>query len=204
LAPGAELLEIGSYVGAFLDFARDSGCQVVGIDVNRVLSRYCRQRGHDVRNVAFSARLFHGARFDGVWILNCFEALPAPRDTLKQARDVLRPGGSVVIRTPNADFVTLAHNRGAPRWLRTIADANGLLGVPFRRCFSPDALIDFLRREGFEITTLRGREFASRVPSGSPPASFRRAAWTICSIVARRPLHPWLEVHACRAAAPRR
>jgi SAM-dependent methyltransferase len=190
LAPGAQLLEIGSYVGAFLDLARDLGCHVTGIDINVDLTRRCRRRGHDVRLHPFAAAEFAEQQFDGIWILNCFEALDDLHRTVEQARSVLRPGGTLVIRTPNAELVTLAHVDEAMARVRTIADANGLLGMPFRRCLSPRALVDLLGAHGFEIAELCGREFSS---------ACRARSTAMCVTAGRVP--PWLEVCAVRSRA---
>src|SRR5438046_2182392 len=81
--------------------------------------------------------------------LNCFEALPDLDGTLHDVRRMLRPEGWLVIRTPNASFVCLAHAEQAGRWLRPVADANALLGMPFRRCLSVRGITTLFVRHGF-------------------------------------------------------
>ena len=201
---GARLLEIGSYVGAFLEVARQLGCSAVGVDLNPDLCRYSIDRGHDVRNAPFSADDFDGEQFDGVWILNCFEELPDLDGTLHDVRRMLRPEGWLVIRTPNASFVCLAHAEQAGRWLRPVADANALLGMPFRRCLSVRGITTLFVRHGFGRVDVRGREFSSLGPEGCSAAwaasrPLRGAAYSVASRLAGQPVHPWLEV----AASPR-
>jgi len=198
--PGARLLEIGSYVGAFLDFARTAGCDIVGVDPNEALAEWCRGRGHEVRTAPFIAELFPGEQFDGVWILNCFEQLSNLDEVLHGAHRLLRPGAPVVIRTPNAPFVEVAH-RSSLGFVRQLADANALLGVPYRRCLTSTAIRLLLTRHRFRTPRVRGREFSSSAPDGWPSswAAWRRsrlAAFTAASIISGRTLHPWLEVVA--------
>ena len=165
VALGSRVLEIGSYAGAFLEFAAEEGADAIGIDVNADAAEFCRERGLDVRTGSFSAERL-GTAFDSVWILNCFEQLPDPEVVLREVALVLRPGGTLVLRTPSAEFVRLAHESRLAPALRAIADANGLLGVPFERVFSAAALTRMLRRHGFDVSRIRGREFTSLVPTG--------------------------------------
>jgi SAM-dependent methyltransferase len=200
--PGARLVEVGSYVGAFLDFARGAGCDIVGVDPNEALAGWCRQRGHDVRTAVFSAELFPRETFDGVWILNCFEQLPDLDAAVQDAHRVLRPGGPLVIRTPNAAFVAAAHH-SSRTVLRRIADANAVLGVPYRRCLTPSTIRVLLTRNGFRDVHVRGREFSSVGPSRWVAWSAPRlGAYRAASLVAGRIVHPWLEIVAVRALRP--
>ncbi|HET6691880.1 MAG TPA: class I SAM-dependent methyltransferase, partial [Miltoncostaeaceae bacterium] len=162
---GARLLEIGSYGGAFLEFAEAAGCRVTGIDVNPDVVARCRRRGHDVRGEAFEPDRFGVGEFDGVWILNCFEQLPDHARVLAGAARVLRPGGTLVIRTPNAEFVRLLYTSPAGAFLRSVASANALLGVPFAKCFSSAALIGAIEEHGLRVERVEGQEFASVAPA---------------------------------------
>ena len=200
--PGARLLEVGSYVGAFLDFARRAGCDAVGVDLNENLADWCRDRGHDVQTAPFTAELFPEKRFDGVWILNCFEQLSDLDQVVQDAHDVLGPGGRLIIRTPNASFVERAHGRGFLP-LRRVADANAVLGVPYRRCLTPSAIRLLLARHGFRDVGVRGREFSSLAPENWPSswAAWRKprlAAYAAASVICGEMIHPWLEVVATR------
>lgn len=205
--PGARLLEIGSYAGAFLDVARERGCAVTGIDANPDLVAHARARGHDARVMPFAAGEFARHEFDGVFILNCFEALPDLDGVAREVQRLLRPGGTLVVRTPNATFVRVAHADDARRWLGAAADANALLGVPYRRCLTPATLVGLLQRHGFDDVDVRGREFSALRPAGwsrawSAARPLRNLGYAVASLVARQPVYPWLHVVA-RASSPR-
>jgi 2-polyprenyl-3-methyl-5-hydroxy-6-metoxy-1,4-benzoquinol methylase len=180
---GARLLEVGSYSGAFLEFARDMGCRATGLDVNADVAAHCDARGLDVRCGPFEAHRFGAGEFDGVWILNCFEQLPDHVLVLEGAARLLRPGGTLVIRTPNAAFLSQLYATAAGARLRAMADANAVLGVPYAVCFSPGALRRAIEAHGMRVERLEGRAFSSAAAAGWP----------------RGAPAPWLEVTARRA-----
>jgi SAM-dependent methyltransferase len=151
LESGARVLEIGSYVGALLSYLGRIGCQATGVDVGREVSEFARARGLDVLTAVFEPGTLPARSFDSVVVLNCFDQLPDPATSLDAIRQVLRPRGTLLIRTPNADFVRHAH---CPR-LRRLANAHGVLGVPFVRCLSPGALDRIVRDQGLVPLCLR-------------------------------------------------
>ena len=179
---GARLLEIGSYAGAFLEFARHMGCRVTGIDVNADVAAHCDARGLDVRCEAFEAHRFGAGEFDGVWILNCFEQLPDHGRVLAGAARLLRPGGTLVIKTPNAGFLGLLYATDAGPRLRGMAGANALLGVPYAKCFSAGALRLAIEAHGMRVERVEGQAFSAAVAGER----------------ARGAAPPWLEVTARR------
>ena len=154
---GARLLEIGSYSGAFLEFAADAGCRVTGIDINADVVAHCEARGLEIHCEAFDPERFEVGEFDGVWILNCFEQLSDHTRVLAGAARVLRPNGTLVIRTPNADFVRLLYAPRGGAILRSVGRANALLGVPFAKCFSAGALTERSKSTAWPSNRWRAR-----------------------------------------------
>ena len=204
LQPGARVLEIGSYAGAFLDLARDEGCRATGIDINEQLIHRCVERGLDVRMGPFAAADFAAGEFDSVWILNCFEELSDPRRVLAEVARVLRPDGTLSIRTPNAAFLGIANPRVLRPLVARIREANGLAGVPFARCFTARALARMLQSSGFTDVQVVGREFSRLRPVGWPwwwsaLRPVRRLGYGAASVVGHGTRHPWFEVVARRA-----
>ena len=100
----ARVLEIGSYVGGFLHVATEWGWEAMGLDVGEDTSRFQRAKGYQTRTSSLDDAYFDDASFDGVFIWNTFEQIDDPRALLGEVRSVLRPGGVMVIRTPNALF----------------------------------------------------------------------------------------------------
>jgi SAM-dependent methyltransferase len=181
LQPGTRVLEIGSYVGGFLTFARAFGCEAVGVDVGRQTSEFARDRGLDVQTGCFDADAFGPSSFDAVFVLNCIEQLPDPSATLAGVRRVLRRGGVLALRTPSADFVRHAHEPDR----RVRAQRNGALGVPFVRCWTAGGVHGLLRSAGFASVSTTGSVLDRR--------SRRRRGPTVAGAAPHCP-YPWMDV----------
>ncbi len=110
LQSGAKVLEIGSHYGAFLQVAGEWGWRAQGIDIGKDTSRYARSKGFTVFECELQDCAFPNASYDGVFVWNCFEQVPDPRPLLKEIHRVVKPGGLLVVRTPNAVFYELSES----------------------------------------------------------------------------------------------
>jgi len=100
LPEGAQVVEVGSYVGGFLQVAGEWGWKATGVDVGHDTARFTRAHAYATRDGALEDAGFDDASVDAVFIWNCFEQLePAP--LLAEARRILRDGGLLVLRVPN-------------------------------------------------------------------------------------------------------
>jgi 2-polyprenyl-3-methyl-5-hydroxy-6-metoxy-1,4-benzoquinol methylase len=103
LRPGrGTLLDVGPNIGTCLEVARARGWQVRGIEINAEAADYCRRRrGLDVVAGTLDSRPFPPANFDVVVMGDVIEHLSDPSLTMRQVQELLRPGGVVLISTPN-------------------------------------------------------------------------------------------------------
>jgi SAM-dependent methyltransferase len=126
LHPHADVLEIGSHLGAFLEIAENWNWTALGLDVGEDTSDFVRNHGLKVRRETVEDTRLPARSFDAVFIWNCFEQLPQPADSLKAVYALLRPFGLLVIRVPNARFYEImrSRNQAALAW-------NNLLGFPY-------------------------------------------------------------------------
>ncbi len=152
-------LEVGSYVGAFLDAARSRGWRFEGVDVNQGASRFARAQGLTV-TIGTIDEVPAARRFDAVAVWNCLDQLPDPRHVIQRARSLLARGGIVAVRVPNGE--AYARWRDAAEGGRTapIARAvlahNNLLTFPYRYGFTLRSLRRLLRDAGLGITHVYG------------------------------------------------
>jgi SAM-dependent methyltransferase len=204
---GGSVLEVGSYVGAFLAAAKGEGLSAEGVDINPEVNRFTRSLGFAVHDGQLDAAAFDHA-FDALAIWNTFDQLPDPRGTLSQAAALVRPDGVLALRVPNGDFYREARrrlvsgNRVARAAARQALAQNNLLGFPYRWGFTPRALHTLLDEAGFTVVRVRGdvlvpiadewtRSWA-RVEEIGVKAAMRVVA-------RRRPLTaPWIELYAQR------
>lgn len=204
---GGSVLEVGSYVGAFLAAARGEGLAAEGVDVNTEVNAFTRSLGFAVHDGELDASMFNHS-FDALAIWNTFDQLPDPRRTLNEAAALVRADGVIVLRVPNGDFYRKLRSKfqSGNRAARSVARArlaqNNLLSFPYRWGFTPTALTSLLDQSGFDVTRIRGdvlvpiadewtRSWA-RVEELAVKAAMRVAA-------RRSPTNaPWIEVYARR------
>ena len=101
------LLEVGSAAGFFLKAAERSGWTATGLEVMEAGARFARETlGLDVRLGTLEDAGLPAGSYDAVVLLDVIEHLHDPRAALAQARSLLRPGGALLLFTPNYDALS--------------------------------------------------------------------------------------------------
>ena len=93
------LLDVGCGAGAFLRFARDRGWEVEGTDM--VVTDWARASGARLWEGELPAIEFGDARYDVVWFNQVLEHTRDPLLELRRARDLVTPGGILLVGVPN-------------------------------------------------------------------------------------------------------
>jgi hypothetical protein len=143
-------LEVGSYVGAFLAAARDTGWAFEGLDINEHAAAFACRMGFRVTVGELDA--ISGRRFDALAIWNTFEQLPEPRAAAMSARRLLNAGGTIAIRVPNGQaYATLRRALRGPfaPIARGVLAHDNLLAFPYRHGFTTASLARLLTDAGF-------------------------------------------------------
>jgi SAM-dependent methyltransferase len=99
--PPGTLLDVGPNIGTCLALARQRGWDAHGIEINAAAAAYCRQRGLSVRTGILDANTYPRSSFDVVLMGDVIEHLPDPRATMRVVYRILKPGGVVLISTPD-------------------------------------------------------------------------------------------------------
>lgn len=101
--PGSRGVDIGCGDGVLLEYLRDRGASVVGLDFERECLRLYREYSPEsspvVRGNVYDLP-FRQERFEFVTMLDAIEHFSEPERALRQARSVLKEGGVVVLTTP--------------------------------------------------------------------------------------------------------
>lgn len=101
---GGRLLEIGVGAGFFLKSAARAGWEACGTEVSEACFDYAvREHRLDVRREAAEALSFERDSFDVVVMFDVIEHLFDPALVVRLMNNVLRPGGLLVVGTPNYD-----------------------------------------------------------------------------------------------------
>jgi SAM-dependent methyltransferase len=99
------LLDVGCGSGEFLGLAREHGWTAAGIEVSRQGAALARRRGLAVYETPGALPADH---FDAVTLWNVVDLFLQPLEQMRQIHRVVRPGGLVFLRTPNAAFQAAA------------------------------------------------------------------------------------------------
>lgn len=102
---GADLLEIGFGAGSFLAWARDQGARVYGIEIIASLIEAAGSKGVALLPADFErVAVEHTAAFDTIVAFDVFEhfALTDLVVRIAACERMLRPGGHLILRFPNA------------------------------------------------------------------------------------------------------
>ena len=105
LKKGARVVEVGFGEGRFLDFARRSGFDVIGLEIIPDLVRLTADRGHSTFIGKLSDLFDQAASFDLVLAFDVVEHLTTDELTvfLSDAAVLLRDGGFILLRFPNGN-----------------------------------------------------------------------------------------------------
>ncbi|HVS09024.1 MAG TPA: class I SAM-dependent methyltransferase [Planctomycetota bacterium] len=160
-----DLLELGSAGGFFLEAARRRGWRVRGIEIAAAAAEYSRRElGLDVFQGELAQAPFERGSFDLAVADNVLEHTERPGEVLARLRELLRPGGHLLVIVPsyvNSPWFRAldAARRAVPRALlgRQLVrilklDPEGDPGLPYHLLeFDRKTLVDLFRRERFEI-----------------------------------------------------
>lgn len=176
------LLDVGAATGFFIEQARAVGWDAIGLEPSAWAAEYARlELGMDVVTGTLESMHFPDQAFDAVTLWEVIEHLADPLSTLREIRRILRPGGQLVLSTPDAgSFVARAFGK---RWL-------GWRKVPEHLFFFDRSNLDrLLVRAGFipvrhryaSLTVSAGFAMERALSLLGLPASWRAPTW-----VARR------------------
>ncbi|HXH42146.1 MAG TPA: bifunctional glycosyltransferase/class I SAM-dependent methyltransferase [Thermoanaerobaculia bacterium] len=151
LTSKARILEIGVRDGSF-GAAAAREFEYVGIDRAAAAARAARARGLDVYCSTVPNFVNTGPAFDAIVLFHVFENMADPHDALARMKDLLKPGGVLLLSTFDTEgLVYLITER---RWMTQNFRTHLVL-------YSRSALIELLEHSGFEIVSI-GAELAYR------------------------------------------
>ncbi|MBL8132723.1 MAG: class I SAM-dependent methyltransferase [Anaerolineae bacterium] len=114
--PPGRALDVGCAAGFFLSEAEACGWQVSGIDVSTYAVDYARQRfGFDLQIGSLLEADYAPESFDLVSMWDVIEHVPDPKRYIEAAAQLLKPGGVLVLSTP--DVRSLPARMTGRRWV---------------------------------------------------------------------------------------
>jgi len=132
------LLDFGCAAGYFLEVARADGWQVAGVELSESMSQTASQALRIP--IATSLERLPEKDFDAITLWEVVEHLPRPLQTLNDLRERLRPGGGLMLSTPNTGHWQAI--RESEAWVGYRPPSHLLF-------FTQATLTEVLRRAGF-------------------------------------------------------
>jgi SAM-dependent methyltransferase len=95
------VLDIGCGLGQTLAYHKNRGCEAFGMEADGNVQAIARRYGLNIRQGIFDGTQFDSAFFDYVTLDQVAEHVTDPHALLQGIARVLKPGGKVIITTPN-------------------------------------------------------------------------------------------------------
>lgn len=139
-ANNRSVLDVGAYIGVFVEVALASGWDARGLEPSEWAVTAARERGLPVQ-AGTLADMASEQQFDVVTMWDVIEHMYAPSEELGKAFDVLKPGGTIVVHTMDIDSLTARLMGKRWPWLMD-------MHVQY---FSQKTLARMLENNGFEV-----------------------------------------------------
>ena len=139
-------LDVGCSIGASVEAAKRLGWQSIGVDVSDDAVDYCNRLGLKCYAYHGTHLPFPDNSFDVITAWHVIEHVVDVRQTLEDWKRVLRPGGMVVLATPDCS---------SPK-VKKLGKAYKKFWAPEHTyTFNPSNLSQFGEETGLEVTPLR-------------------------------------------------
>lgn len=147
------LLDVGCGDGSFLISMKQLGWNVAGVELDRKAVSIAREKGLEIFHGSLGEAKFSNKHFDAITMNHVIEHVSDPVELLKECRRVLKPGGKLVVTTPN--IKSLGH-------LVFNEDWRGLEVPRHITLFSPKALRTCVERAGIDVESLRTASWSAQ------------------------------------------
>ena len=214
-----DLLELGSAGGFFLEAARRRGWRVRGVEIAARSAEYSRRElGLEVFQGELEQAPFQPRSFDLAVADNVLEHTEKPHEVLARLRELLRPGGHLLVIVPS--YVNSPWFRGLDAVRRLVPRA--LLGSQLVRILKLDperdpgrpyhlleydrrTLLELLRRQGFEVVAVEASlplpSHLFKTAAGGPRVRLLRGLFRSLDALMRRGLLPGARLRVLARAA---
>lgn len=144
--PGGKVLDVGCGSGAFLLLLRNFGMECHGVETGRLNKDFVKKHELDIKNCSIIEANFPNNYFDVITMNHVLEHVENPTKTIKELYRILKPGGTLIIATPQSH--SLAYKIFKEYWVQ--------LDVPRHLfTFSTKILKQYVKKAGFKVKKMR-------------------------------------------------
>lgn len=176
-ARGRSLLDVGAYIGVFVEVAAKAGWDAWGVEPSEWAATEAQKRGLNVIFGTQDAAELQQRQFDVITMWDVIEHVDDPSAELSKAYQLLKPGGWLVVHTMDID--SLVARLLGPHW-------PWLMDMHLHY-FSQKTLTEMLTKKGFEVvwTGVQGRYLRLNYVVSRIRAFNRPLGWLAAGIVNR-------------------
>jgi ubiquinone/menaquinone biosynthesis C-methylase UbiE len=102
-AEGRRLLDVGAYVGVFVEEALKTRWDAWGVEPSHWAAKYAQQRELNVVQGTLDDVPFKPESFDAITMWDVIEHVPDPKRMMAQSYELLKPGGWIAVHTMDID-----------------------------------------------------------------------------------------------------
>lgn len=144
---GSKLLDVGCATGKYLRMCDQYGLKTYGIDFSKKLLKKAKKitKAKLLLGSAEDLSAYKANSFNTITGFDVIEHLSSPYTFAQQAYNILKPGGKIILTTPNLN--SLGRLVMGKKW-------HGYSDTTHRYLFTPESLAYTLESVGFKITKL--------------------------------------------------
>lgn len=159
---GMNLLDVGCSSGALLAIAKDRGFKVWGVEPAHEAAQTAIRAGFQVHEGYLSDARYPSGHFDVITLFEIVEHLRDPVEVVAECARILKPGGVLVVNTPNAHSWS-AETLGG-QW-----EGFSLFGLGGHiSFFSPRSMGELAKRTGLSVEWIETRNVRLTEDKSSP------------------------------------
>jgi len=138
---GRDLLDVGAYIGVFVELAISRGWTAIGVEPSHWAAEIARASNIPIIEGTLEAEELTGGQFDVVTMWDVIEHVSSPSSELATIYQLLCPGGMAVVHTMDINSLTAKVMGGRWPWLMDM----------HIHYFSRKTLTKMLENNGFEV-----------------------------------------------------
>ncbi len=172
---GRHLLDVGAYIGVFVEVAQSFGWKAIGVEPSHWAVEIAKSRQIPVIEGTLSARELEGEYFEVITLWDVIEHLDNPSAELGKIYTMLKPGGILAVHTMDINSLTAKVMGSRWPWLMDM----------HIHYFGRRTLVKMLEKNGFEVVWIGAQSrylslgyIASRIAGISQPVG-RFLTWLI-------------------------
>lgn len=104
-ANGRSLLDVGAYIGVFVELAVEAGWQACGVEPSEWAAAEAQKHGVNVIHGTQDAPVLEGEQFDVITMWDVIEHVDDPSAEMAKAYQLLKPGGWLVVHTMDIESI---------------------------------------------------------------------------------------------------